>query len=146
MRATRALLRRRLPLPRKRAERLPHVQQTNGPYHLPELGQTIADKAHRHGGAARFPDPAVHKSGEVDRALIDFSDQWRRDVDLTIVQTAKPHDAQTFSRLQSVPGIGKLLRLVRLYESHDISRFPRVQDGVAYGRLGTCAQESAGKR
>ena len=49
-------------------------------------------------------------------------------------------------RLQSVPGIGKILRLVLLYEIHDMSRFPRVQDFVSYCRLVKCAQESAGKR
>jgi len=146
MRATRDLLRRRLHLTRKRAELLTHVQQTNWQYNLPELGQKIAYKANRHGLAARFPDPAVHKSVEVDLALIDFYDQLLRDVELTIVQTAKQHDAQTLYRLQSVPGIGKILSLVLLYEIHDISRFPRVQDFVSYCRLVKCAQESAGKR
>jgi transposase len=29
---------------------------------------------------------------------------------------------------------------------HDITRFPRVQDFVSYGRLVKCAKESAGKR
>jgi transposase len=145
-RATRDLLRRRLHLTRKRADLLTHVQQTNWQYNLPELGQKIADKANRHGVAARFPDPAVHKRVEVDLALIDFSDQLLRDVELTIVQTATQHDAQTFYRLQSVPGLGKILSLVLLYEMHDISRFPRVQDVVSYCRLVKCAQESAGKR
>jgi transposase len=73
-------------------------------------------------------------------------DQWLSDVELTIVQTAKQHDAHTLSRLQSVPGIGKILSLVLLYEIHDISRFPRVQDFVSYCRLVKCAQESAGTR
>jgi transposase len=45
-----------------------------------------------------------------------------------------------------VPGIGKILSLVLLYEIHDISRFPSVQDFVSYCRLVTCANESAGKR
>ena len=65
---------------------------------------------------------------------------------MTIVQTAKQHDAQTLYRLQSVPGIGKILRLVLLYEMHDSTRFPRVQDFVSYYRLVKCAKESAGKR
>jgi transposase len=146
MRATRDLLRRRLHLTRKRAELLTHVQQTNWQYNLPELGQKIAYKANRHGVAARFPDPAVRKNVEVDLALIDCYDQLLREVELTIVQTAKQHDAQTLYRLQSVPGIGKILSLVLLYEIHDITRFPRVQDFVSYCRLVKCARESAGKR
>ena len=62
------------------------------------------------------------------------------------MQTAQQHDAQTVYRLQSVPGIGKILSLVLLYEIHDITRFPRVQDFVSYGRVVKCAQASAGKR
>jgi transposase len=146
MRATRDLLRRRLHLTRQRAELLTHVQQTNWQYNLPELGQKIAYKANRNGVAARFSDPAVQKSMEVDLALIDCYDQLLRDVELTIVQTAKQQDAQTLYRLQSVPGIGKILSLVLLYEIHDITRFPRVQDFVSYCRLVKCAKESAGKR
>jgi transposase len=45
-----------------------------------------------------------------------------------------------------VPGIGKILSLVLLYEIHDIDRFPTVQDFVSYCRLVKCAKESAGKR
>ena len=81
MRATRDLLRRRLHLTRKRAELLTHIQQTNWQYNLPEMGKKIASKANRNGVAERFPDPAVHKSVEVDLALIDFYDQLRRDLE-----------------------------------------------------------------
>jgi transposase len=48
--------------------------------------------------------------------------------------------------LQTVPGIGKILRLGLLYEIHDIARFPSGQDFVSYCRLVKCAKESAGKR
>jgi transposase len=146
MRATRDLLRRRIHLTRKRAELLAHIQQTNSQYNLPEIGKKIAYKANRGGVAERFPDPAVQKSVAVDLALIDFYDQLLRDVELTIVQTGKQHDAQTLYRLQSIPGLGKILSLVLLYEIHDITRFPRVQDFVSYCRLVKCAKESAGKR
>src|SRR4029450_8931422 len=47
---------------------------------------------------------------------------------------------------RSIPGVGKSLALVLLYEIHDIHRFPRVQDFVSYCRLVNCAKESAGKR
>jgi transposase len=146
MRATRDLLRRRMYLMRKRAELLTHIQNTNSQYNLPEIGKKLAYKANRDGVAERFSDPAVHKSIEVDLALIGYYDQLLNDVELTIVNTAKQHDAHTLYRLQSVPGIGKILSLVMLYEIHDIARFPRVQDFVSYCRLVKCARESAGKR
>ena len=146
MRATRDLLRRRMHLMRKRAELLAHIQNTNSQYNLPEIGKKLAYKGNRDGVAERFLDPAVQKSVEVDLALIDHYDRLLRDVELTLVQTAKPHNAQALYRLQSVPGIGKILSLVLLYEIHDITRFPRVQDFVSYCRLVKCAKESAGKR
>jgi transposase len=145
MRATRDLLRRRMYLTRNRAELLTHVQQTNGQYNLPDIGKKIAYKANRVGVAERFPDPAVQKSIAVDLALIDYYDQLLRDLELAIVTMAKQHDANTLYLLQTVPGIGKILSLVLLYEMHDIARFPRVQDFVSYCRLVKCAKESAGK-
>jgi transposase len=146
MRATRDLLRRRMHLTRKRAEMLAHLQNTNSQYNLPEIGKKLAYKANRAGGAERFPDPAVRKSLEVDLGLIGYYDQVLNDLELPIVNTAKQHHAQTLYRLPSVPGIGKILALVLLYEIHDIVRFPRVQDFVSYCRLVKGTKESAGKR
>src|SRR5919204_2470310 len=93
MRATRDLLRRRMHLMRKRAELLTHVQQTNCQYNLPEIGKKIAYKTNRAGVAERFPDPAVQKSIEVDLALIDYYDRLLSDLELSIVKTARHHDA-----------------------------------------------------
>jgi transposase len=146
MRATRDLLRRRMHLMRKRAELLAHIQNTNSQYHLPDIGKTLAYKANRDGVAERIPDPAVQQRMEVDLALINHDDRLLTDLELYIVQTAKEHDAPTFYRLRSIPGVGKILALVLLYEIHDIRRFPRVQEFVSYGRLVKCAQASAGKR
>jgi transposase len=146
LRATRDLLRRRMHLMRKRAELLPHVQKTNRQYNLPEIGKKLAYKANRQGVAERFPDPAVPKSIEVDLALIDHDDRLLSDLELYIVNTATQHDANTFYRRRSGPGIGKILSLVLLYEMHDIHRCPRVQACVSYCRLVKCAKDSAGKR
>jgi transposase len=88
----------------------------------------------------------VQKSIEVDVALITYDDQLLTDLALSIVKNAKPHDAHTFYRLRSVPGVGKIFARVLLYAIHDIHRFPRVQAFVSSCRLVTCAKESAGKR
>jgi transposase len=146
MRATRALLRRRTHLMRKRAELFAHVHNTNSQYNLPEIGKKIAYKANRDGVAERFPDLAVQKTIEVDLALITYYDELLKDLELSLLQTARQHDAHTLYLLQTVPGIGKILSLVLLYEIHDIARFASVQDFVSYCRLVTCAKESAGKR
>jgi transposase len=145
-RATRDLLRRRMHLMRTRAELLAHLQNTNSQYNLPEMGKKLAYKANRHGVAERFLDPAVQKSIEVDLALIDHDDCLLRDMELSILTTAKRHDANTLSLRRTVPGIGEMLSLVLLDAMHAIQRFPRGQDVVSSCRLVKCAKESAGKR
>jgi transposase len=146
MRATRDLLRRRTHLMRKRADLLAHVQNTKAQYNLPEIGQKIAYKANRDGVAEGVADPAVQKNIEVDLALSTYYDQLLSDLELSITKTAKQHDANTLYLLQTVPGIGKILSLVLLYDIHDIHRFPRVQDFASYCRLVKCSKESGGKR
>jgi transposase len=146
LRATRDLLRRRRPLAHTRAELRAHVQNTNSQSNLPAMGKKIASKANREGVAERCADAAVHKSIEVDLALITSDDELLRDGELTIVTTATHHDANTLYLLQTVPGIGKMLSLVLLDAIHDVNRCPRVQDVVSSCRLVKCARESAGKR
>jgi transposase len=146
MRATRALLRRRTHLLRKRAALLAPIPNTTRQYTVPAIGKKIADKANRDGVAERFPAPAVQQSLAVDRALLGHDDQRRRAVELSILQTAQQHHAQTLSLRRTVPGIGAILSWVRRYAIHDSARFPRGQDCLSSCRLVTCTQESAGKR
>jgi hypothetical protein len=72
----------------------------------------VASKANRDGVAERFPAPAVPKSMAVDLALLGDDDPLRNALEAHIGTAAKQHDAQTLSRLQTVPGIGTRLRLV----------------------------------
>jgi hypothetical protein len=146
LRATRDLLRRRLPRLRTRAALLAHVQQTNRPSNLPELGPPLADKAHRAGMAERFPAPAVHTSIGVDLALIGPYDRRLTDLELDLVQPAQADEAHTCYRRRSIPGVGTILARGRLDESHARQRLPRGQACVASGRLVQCAQASAGTR
>jgi transposase len=146
MRVPRDLLRRRSHLVHNRAELLAHSHNTNSQYTLPEIGKQLASKANREGVEEHFPDSSVRKTIEVDVSLIDPYDKLLGEVELYITRTAKTHDVPTFTRVQSVPGIGQILALVLRYEIQDIARFPRVQDFVSYCRLVKCAKESNGKR
>ena len=146
MRSTRDLLRRRNYLKRKRAELLTHIQNTNSQYNLAALPKGITSKCNREGVSAHFPDPSVSKSIEVDIQLLDFYDGLLRDLELYILRTAKNHNPNVLDLLQTTPGVGKILALVLLYEIHEISRFPRVQDFASYCRLVKCPRESAGKK
>ena len=145
MRSTRDLLRRRNHLAHKRAEILAHVQNTNHQYNLPDIGK-IAYKSKRKGVAERFPDISVQKSIELDLALLDHYDQLLLRLEHELSLIAKVHDADSYFRVRSIPGIGRILGLVLIYEIHDINRFPSVQDFVSYCRLVKSAKESAGKK
>jgi hypothetical protein len=145
-RATRARLRRRRQLRRKRAELLTHVQPPNRQDTLPDIGPKRAYQTHRAGGAERCAAPAVHKRLAVDLAVIDSEAQLRRALELAMGKTATPPDAHTRSGLQTVPGLGTSLRRALWSEMQDSAHFPRGQDVVSDGRLLTCAQAAAGKR
>jgi len=146
MRATRDLLRRRCHFSRKRGALLAHIHMTASQYNLPAIERRLSHMSNRSGVPEHFPDPQVRKSIEADLSLIEHYDELLNDLELHIVQTVKVHDPNTFHRLRTVPGIGKILALVVLYEIHDITRFPSVQDFLSYSRLVKCAHESAGKR
>jgi transposase len=93
----------------------------------------------------RFEDPAVRKSVEVDLAMIESFNQILKKLEWQIEKTARQHDYHTLYLLRSIPGVGPILALVILYEIHNVSRFPRVQDFFSYSRLVRPAKESDGK-
>jgi transposase len=148
MRETRDLLRRRTFLVRKRAEALTHLQHANSQYNLPPFSQklTAAAKRAELNIPERFVDPSVRKNVEVDLALIDTYDEQIRQLESYLIRTAKVDDPQAYARLQSIPGVGRMLGLVLLYELHDIRRFPEVGHFLSYARLVRCVHESAGKK
>jgi len=146
MRATRDLLRRRNHLMRKRAELYAHIQNTRHQYNLYEPLGRIAKPQNREGIAERFPEPAVQKNVEVDLAMIEAYDNILGPLEREIVKTANQHDPVAYALLKTIPGVGKILGLVMLYEIESIKRFPRVQDFVSYSRLVKSAKESNGKR
>jgi transposase len=148
MRETRDLLRRRTYLVRRRAEALAHLVNTNSQYNLPPLAKKLTYAANREelDLPARFADPSVKRNVEVDLALIDAYDAQVGALELYLTRSAKVDDAQAYARLRSVPGVGKVLGLVMLYEIHDIRRFAAAGQFLSYARLVRCAHESAGKK
>ncbi len=145
MRSTRDLLRRRMHFVRQRADVLTHLQQTNHQYNLPKIGKKLKYKSNREGVAERFDDVSARKTVTVDLELIAYDDKVLRDLESSLVRSAKGHDATTLQILRTIPGIGKILSLVILYEIHNIRRFPRVQDFASYARLIRPKKTSAGK-
>src|SRR5262249_26666265 len=148
MRETRDLLRRRTYLVRQRAALFTHLQILNGQYNLPPFPKKLSFAANR---AAlnipqRFTDPSVQQSAAVDLAVIDVLDEQIAALEFYLTRTAQVDDVQTYHRLQTIPGVGKVLALVLLYEIHDIARFGTEGQFLSYARLVRCAHESAGKQ
>ena len=95
--------------------------------------------------AARFADKSVQKNASVNLAVIDALDGQIADLELYLTRTAKVDDVQTYHRLQTIPGVGKVLALVFLYEIHDVRRFATAGQFLSYARLVRCQHASAGK-
>jgi len=148
MRETRDLLRRRTYLVRKRAELMTHLQILNSQYNLAPFPKKLSFAGNRAEMdiAQRFSDPSVQKNAAADLAVIDALDVQIAELELYLTRTAKVDDVQTYYRLRSIPGVGKVLALILLYETHAVQRFDDVGQFLSYARLVRCAHESAGKK
>jgi transposase len=145
MRSTRDLLRRRMHFMYKRSELLSHIQNTKTQYNLPDFYKKIAYKANRSAIADHFADDSVRKSIELDLHLLNQYDSLLNEVELYLIRHAKEHRPNDLYLLRTIPGVGKILALVMLYEIQDVSRFERVQNFTSYARLIKPQKESAGK-
>jgi len=145
LRSTRDLLRRRMHFVNKRAELLAHIQNTKSQYNLPDFQKTISYKRNRQGVVEHFQDASVQKSISMDLELIKEYDTLFRDIEHFLTQHAKEHESQQLFLLQTIPGVGKILALVILYEIENINRFDRVQNFCSYARLIKPLKESGGK-
>jgi len=146
MRATRDLLRRRNHLMRKRAELYAHIQNTRSQYNLPDFLGRIAKPQNREGVVERFDDSSVQKMIATDLKVINAYDPIIAEMERDIIKNARYHDPVSHALLNTIPGIGRILSLVILYEIENIKRFPRVQDFASYSRLVKCSKESNGKK
>jgi transposase len=144
MRATRDLVRRRMFLVRRRSELLAHVQMTNQQYNHDPFEKMLQYASNRD-VLDRFEQPSVRLSIEADLRTVDHYDKLLTQLEKDLVRQATLHDPRACRLLRTIPGIGKILSLVLLYEIHTIERFPTVGDFLSYARLVTPKQTSDGK-
>jgi len=145
-RSTRDLLRRRMYLMHQRSELLAHIQNTNIQYNLPGLEKRIASPSNRTALPEHFEEPMVRTSIEADIAMLDRLHEVILRIERTVLAQAREADPVALQLLRSIPGIGKILSLVMLYEVQDVRRFDKVGNFVSYARLVKCSRESAGKK
>jgi len=145
MRATRDLLRRRNHLARKRAELFAHIQNTATQYNLHDPLGRIAKPSERGDLLQKFTDPIVRRMVEVDLRTIEHYEKLLDSLERELDRIATGHDPVNLALIKSIPGVGRILGLVMLYEIENIARFPREQDFASYCRLVKPAKESNGK-
>jgi transposase len=137
LRETRDLLRRRMYLVRKRAELITHVVNTNTQCNLPPFGKKLMYARNRKelNILKRFTEPSVRTSIELDLRLLETLEELINDVELYLTRTVKIDQPQWYYLLNTIPGVGKILALVLLYEIHDINRFADEGQFLSYARL-----------
>ena len=145
-RSTRDLLRRRMYFMHHQSELLAHIQNTNTQYNLPGFAKRIDRQSNRSELAEHFPDPMVRKSIEADVKLLDHYHEILLKLEQQVLEQARVHDPVSLGLLRTIPGIGKILALVMIYEIDDITRFQRIGNFISYCRLVKPAHESAGKK
>jgi transposase len=144
MRATRDLVRRRMFLVRRRSELLAHVQLINQQCNCEPFEKMLKYAGNRD-ILDRFTEDSVRLSVEADLQMVGHYDELLKQLEDNLLRQAKLHDPYACSLLRTIPGIGKILSLVLLYEIHTIDRFPSVGDFLSYARLVTPKQTSDGK-
>jgi transposase len=144
MRATRDLVRRRMFLVRRRSELLAHVQLVNQQYNHDPFEKMLQYAGNRD-ILDRFEQQSVRLSVEADLKTVGHYDQLLNQLERNLLRQATLHDPQACRLLRTIPGVGKILSLVLLYEIHTIERFPSVGDFLSYARLVTPKQTSDGK-
>jgi len=147
MRETRDLLRRRSFFVRLRSGLFTHLQILNIQYNLRPSPRKLAFAGNREemDVAKRFPNVSVQQNAGADLAVVERLDEQIAALELYLTRTAKVDDTQTYHRLQTIPGVGKVLALVLLYEIHDVKRFASAGQFLSYCRLVRCEHESNGK-
>jgi transposase len=146
-RATRDLLRRRCFFVNQRSQLIAHVVNTNSQYNHPPLTARLCYPGNRtEDFAERFKDAATQLSVRADLKLIDHFEEQIADIERVVQKTAKIDDPVALQFLRTIPGIGKILSLVMLYEIDQAERFPEVGNFLSYARLVRCEHESAGKK
>ena len=146
-RATRDLLRRRNFFVHQRSQLTAHIVNTNSQYNLPPLTVKLCYPRNRPDDfAQRFADPATRHAIDANLKLIDAYDTQIDDLERFLLKQARVDDRQTYELLRTIPGIGKILGLIFLYEIDDIARFPEVGNFLSYARLVRPEHESAGKK
>jgi transposase len=93
---------------------------------------------------AAHPNELHREAVEANMYIVQHYDKVIDKLERVILKHTRRDHSWQFNLLKTVPGIGKVIALTILYETDDMSRFPRVQDFSSYCRLVKGTVASAG--
>ncbi len=147
MRPTRDLLRRRHFFMWRRASTYSHLQVICTQHGIIDLEPKIVkDKLRRNQLLKLFDDKELQMMISLDLMFIEFLDPVVAQLERHITQKARSHNHLDYQLLRTIPGVGAILSLIILYETHDIKRFKTVQRYSSYCGVVKCERESSGKK
>ena len=146
MRITRDLLRRRHFFMWRRASTYSHLQVICRQQGIIEVEPKIVkDKQRRNQLLKLFDDQELQMMISLDLMFIEFLDPVIANLERHIQQKARHHNHLDYQLLRSIPGVGEILSLIILYETHAIKRFKAVQRYSSYCGVVKCERSSGGK-
>ncbi|MCG8608389.1 IS110 family transposase [bacterium] len=146
MRATRDLFRRRTRLVRIRAESYTHTQLVMHQHAITDVKSSeVKNRKTRRALLERLEQPDVRTNVETDLDIADALDPLIARMEERIKKQALYHNPKHFRMLLTIPGVGDMIALNTLYETHDIGRFRKPQAYSSYCRVVKCQRSSAGK-
>lgn len=146
MRSARDLLRRRHYFVQRRAGTYSHLEMLCVQHGIIDLEARLSkNKFARQGLLKLFDDPDIKLMITTDLNFLGSLDPLIRDLECQVIKQAKHHNQHDYVLLRTIPGIGEILALTILYETHDISRFSTVQRYSSYCGVVKCQRSSNGK-
>lgn len=146
MRPTRDLLRRRQRYVSIRAEAFTHIQMTAHQHCISGIGSAeVKSRDQQNRLIDIFSEYGLSDLITPDLETINAFDPIIENIEKEIKEKAISHNPRDLMLLKTTPGIGEILALMILYETHDIRRFPKHQNYASYARVVRCHQTSGGK-
>lgn len=147
MRATRDLLRRRHYYVWRRAAAYRQIQTVFVQHGMLDIDlKAVKDPKSRRSLVKQFGNEDLQLMIASDLDYIEALDEIIHPLESRIRKQARHHNQSAYQLLLTIPGVGDILALIILYETHDILRFQSVQKYSSYAGVVKCERSSSGKK
>ena len=148
-RAHRDFLRRRISLVQKRAGILTYLSSFESQNQLEpnkNRGNRFIGDVDTLLAQQNFSNKAMERNYLMNFRLLKMFNEELQEVDKDLRKyTMDSHFREDFELVKTMPGVGDILGMVLVYETHDIHRFKSPGKYASYSRVIKCKKESAGK-